>query len=53
VTLINPFEGAPGRKEDAVAYWNRCANLLRRQPGFISAVCTVRSCLEHASRWSR
>ena len=37
VTLINPFELPPGREEDAVAYWDRCADVLRRQPGFISA----------------
>jgi heme-degrading monooxygenase HmoA len=37
VTLINPFEVAPGREEDAVAYWDRCADVLRQQPGFISA----------------
>jgi heme-degrading monooxygenase HmoA len=37
VTLINPFEVPPGREEDAVAYWERCADVLRRQPGFISA----------------
>ena len=37
VTLINPFEVPPGREEDAVAYWDRCADVLRRQPGFISA----------------
>jgi heme oxygenase (mycobilin-producing) len=35
VTLINPFEVPPGREEDAVAYWDRCADVLRRQPGFI------------------
>jgi heme oxygenase (mycobilin-producing) len=37
VTLINLFEVPPGREEDAIAYWDRCADVLRRQPGFISA----------------
>ena len=35
--MINPFEVPAGREEDAVAYWDRCADVLRRQPGFITA----------------
>jgi heme-degrading monooxygenase HmoA len=37
IAVINPFEVPRGREKDAVAYWDRCADVLRRQPGFISA----------------
>ena len=36
VVLINPFEVPKGSEEDALAYWERCAAVLRKQPGFIS-----------------
>ncbi|KMO38761.1 antibiotic biosynthesis monooxygenase [Methylobacterium variabile] len=36
VVLINPFEVAPGDEAAAVAYWERAADHLRRQPGFVA-----------------
>mgnify|MGYP000955488134 CR=1 FL=1 len=36
VTLINPFEVPPGREEECLAFWERVADYMRRQPGFIS-----------------
>ncbi|KMO15452.1 antibiotic biosynthesis monooxygenase family protein [Methylobacterium platani] len=35
VVLINSFEVAPGDEAAAIAYWERAAEHLRRQPGFI------------------
>lgn len=35
VILINPFEVQEGKEEDALAYWDRCAEYLRTQPGYI------------------
>ena len=36
VTLINVFEVKPGLEDEALAYWERCAAVLRKQPGFVS-----------------
>ena len=36
VILINPFEVPKGQEEDALAFWDRTAEFMRRQPGFIS-----------------
>src|SRR5262249_8422241 len=36
MVLINPFEVPKGLEEEALAYWERCAAVLRQQPGFIS-----------------
>ena len=36
IVLINPFEVPKGLEEEALAYWDRCAAVLRSQPGFIS-----------------
>ncbi|GJD62622.1 antibiotic biosynthesis monooxygenase family protein [Methylobacterium frigidaeris] len=35
VVLINPFEVGPGDEAAALAYWERAADHLRRQPGFV------------------
>ncbi len=37
VILINPFEVPPGHDEEFVGGWQRAADYLRRQPGFITA----------------
>jgi heme oxygenase (mycobilin-producing) len=34
VILINPFEVAPSLEASALAYWDRAAAHLRRQPGY-------------------
>ncbi|MBI5570321.1 MAG: antibiotic biosynthesis monooxygenase [Desulfomonile tiedjei] len=36
VTLINPFEVPEGKEEEALAFWERVADYMRKQPGFIS-----------------
>ena len=36
VILINPFEVPQGLDEQTLAYWERCAEVLRKEPGFIS-----------------
>ena len=36
VILINPFEVPKDRETDALAYWEKCADILRKKPGFIS-----------------
>lgn len=36
VTLINPFEVPEGKEEEALAFWERVADFMRNQPGFIS-----------------
>lgn len=36
VILINPFEVPKGRENEALAFWERAAEYMRRQPGFIS-----------------
>jgi heme-degrading monooxygenase HmoA len=34
--LINPFEVPKGKEEEALAFWNRVADYMRKQPGFAS-----------------
>lgn len=36
VTLINPFEIPKGKEDEAIAFWERVAEFMRKQPGFIS-----------------
>ena len=36
VTLINPFEVPEGKEEEALAFCDRVAEYMRKQPGFIS-----------------
>ena len=35
IVLINPFEVPEGREDECLAFWERAAEYLRRQPGFI------------------
>ena len=35
IILINPFEVPAGREDECLAFWERAAEYLRRQPGFI------------------
>lgn len=34
VALINPFEVPEGKEEEALAFWERVAEYMRKQPGF-------------------
>ena len=36
VILINPFEVSKGQEEEALAFWERAAEFMRRQPGYLS-----------------
>jgi len=36
IILINPFEVPEGREDECLAFWERAAEYLRHQPGFIS-----------------
>jgi len=36
VTLINPFEVPQGREDECLAFWEKAAEYMRRQPGFVS-----------------
>ena len=36
VILINPFEVPAGREDECLAMWQRVADYMRRQPGFVS-----------------
>jgi heme-degrading monooxygenase HmoA len=36
VILINPFEVPEGKENEALAFWDRVAEYMRKQPGFIS-----------------
>lgn len=36
VILLNPFEVPAGKEQEAVEYWERCAEVMRKAPGFIS-----------------
>ena len=36
VVLINPFEVSEGKEEDALSFWEKVADYMREQPGFIS-----------------
>ena len=37
IFAINPFEVAPGAEVEALEIWDRVAEFMNRQPGFISA----------------
>ena len=37
VTLINPFEVSQGTDDNFLAAWERAAEYMRRQPGFVSS----------------
>lgn len=36
VILLNPFEVTAGKEEEALALWERGADIMRKSPGFIS-----------------
>jgi heme-degrading monooxygenase HmoA len=36
VVLINPFEVPKGKEDECLAFWERAAEFMKRQPGFIS-----------------
>ncbi|QDT95905.1 antibiotic biosynthesis monooxygenase family protein [Gimesia aquarii] len=36
VTLLNPFEVPEGKEAEAIEYWERGADVMRKSPGFIS-----------------
>ncbi|HEU0220813.1 MAG TPA: antibiotic biosynthesis monooxygenase family protein [Paracoccaceae bacterium] len=36
VILLNPFEVPPGMEDATLAYWEEAAQILRRQPGYLS-----------------
>jgi heme-degrading monooxygenase HmoA len=36
VILINPFEVPEGKEEEALVFWEKVADFMRQQPGFIS-----------------
>ena len=36
VVLLNPFEVPTGKEEEALALWERAADVMRKSPGFIS-----------------
>ncbi len=36
VILINPFEVPKGREDECLAFWEKAAAYMKRQPGFIS-----------------
>ena len=36
VILINPFEVPEGREDECLAFWEKAAEYMRHQPGFIS-----------------
>ena len=37
IIAINPFEVSPGKQSEALTIWDRVAEFMNRQPGFISA----------------
>lgn len=37
IIAINPFEVAPGKETEALKVWDRVAEFMNRQPGFVSA----------------
>ncbi len=37
IVLINLFEVFPGREEEFIAWWRRCSDILRKEPGFVDA----------------
>ena len=36
VILINPFEVPQGKEDECLAFWEKAAAYMKRQPGFIS-----------------
>ena len=36
VVLINPFEVPKSKEDECLAFWEKAAEYMRRQPGFIS-----------------
>ena len=36
VILINPFEVPEGKEDECLVFWEKAAEFMRRQPGFIS-----------------
>jgi heme-degrading monooxygenase HmoA len=34
VILINAFEIQPGKEDECLAFWEKAADYMRRQPGF-------------------
>ena len=36
VILINPFEVPAGKEDEAIAFWEMAAEIMRQAPGFIS-----------------
>jgi heme-degrading monooxygenase HmoA len=36
VILINPFEVPEGREDECLSFWEKAAEYMRRQPGYIS-----------------
>ena len=36
VILINPFQVPEGKEDECLAFWEKAAEFIRRQPGFIS-----------------
>ena len=36
VILLNPFEVPAGKEQEAIEYWERGAEVLRKAPGYIS-----------------
>ena len=36
VILINPFEVPKGKEKEALAFWEKVAEYMRKQPGFIA-----------------
>ncbi len=36
VILINPFEVHEGREDECLTFWEKAAEYMKRQPGFIS-----------------
>ena len=36
VILLNAFEVPPGKEQEAIEYWERCAAVMRKAPGYIS-----------------
>lgn len=36
VILINPFEVPQGKEAECLAFWEKAAEFMRRQPGFIA-----------------
>ena len=48
--LINPFEVPKGLEEEALTYWEQCADVLRQHPGFIST--RLHRAISHDARFA-